>query len=215
MLKHVPCLVDPREAFGGGGNASPLHPEKSLAYARAKLEELRERAARGFSALPEEKLRTIWTVTGYNNDRAPLDYLASRGVALLMRTDDGIIKGCGFLPTYGDESQFGRKLSPLEEQARELLNGFWLALKEQWVVAITRLITELKCDFLINFVQSGCTQTIGLARIVEETVQKELGTPSLHVEGRSLFSEGYNREAVLRQFGDFIDMMLAKKGLHN
>ncbi len=214
LLKRVPCPIDPREGFREAFLASNCpNPDRAIEWAKARRDELCERAEKGIGGLADEKLRTVWLVTGYNNDRAPLDYLESRGVAVLMRPDDGNAHWCGATPTFGDETQYGRKLSPLEEMARDTLNPIWLGLWPNWVNELVRLAKDLKIDFVINFIQSGCTQTLGLPRVVEERLQQEVGIPSLRIEGRGLFTEGYNRDEVLAEFRDFIDMMLERKGI--
>ncbi len=214
LLKRVPCPIDPREGFREPFLASNCpNPDHVIEWARARRDELYERAEKGVGALPEEKLRTIWLVTGYNNDRGPMDYLESRGVSVMNRIDGmGSTRAYGRVPTFGDEKQFGRKLSPLEEMARETLNSIWLGLGPRWVDEVVSQAKDLKCDFVINFIQSGCLQHAGLAQIIDETLKRE-GIPSLRIEGRSLFPEGYNRDEVIARFGDFIDMMLDRKGL--
>jgi hypothetical protein len=214
LLQRVPAPIDPREGFREMFRAVNCpNPDRAIEWAKARRDELYERAEKGVGALPDEKLRTIWLVTGYNNDRAPLDYLESRGVAVLMRPDDGNAFLSGGAKTFGDESQYGRKLSPLEEEARIAINQIWCGLGHRWVNEVVRLAKDLKLDFVINFIQSGCVQTLGLARVVEETLEREAGIPSLRIEGRGLFTEDYNRDDVITVFKDYIDMMLERKGI--
>ena len=213
LLKLDPCPIDPREAWREILPVSYfLDSERALTWVKARRDELLERAEHHIGALPEEKLRCIWTVTGYNNDRAPFEYLASRGVALLFRPDDAGFRTYNIrYKTYGDESEYMRKLSPLEEVARFKMRSSWGGLAPRWLSDLKFIIRELKADCLINFVQSGCVQTIGLAGLATQTIERELGIPVLQLEGRSMLMESYSRERVLAQLGEFIDMVLLQE----
>ncbi|MBI4303654.1 MAG: 2-hydroxyacyl-CoA dehydratase [Chloroflexi bacterium] len=213
LLQRVPCPIDPREGFREHASASNYpNPDHAIEWAKVRREELYERAEKGVGALPDEKLRAVWLCTGYNNDRAPLDYLESRGVAVINRIDGGGGARLGRTRSYGDQTQFGRKLSPLEEVARETLNNIWIGLGPRWVDGLVAQAKDLSCDFVINFIQSGCLQIAGLAQIVDESLERE-GITSFRIEGRSLFTEGYDRDDVISRFADFVDMMLRKKGI--
>ena len=52
----------------------------------------------------------------------------------------------------------------------------------------------------------------GLAQIIDETLARQ-GVASLRIEGRGLFTEGYNRDDVISVFRDYVDMMLDRKGI--
>jgi hypothetical protein len=214
LLQRVPCPIDPREGFREPFLASSCpNPDHVIEWAKARRDDLYERAEKGIGALKEEKLRCIWLVTGYNNDRAPMDYLESRGVAVINRVDGmGSTRPYGRVPTTGDTKQFGRALTPLEEEARATLNNIWLGLGSKWTNEVVQMAKDVKCDFVINFIQSGCLQSVGLAQIIAERLEKD-GIPSMRIEGRGLFLEGYNREEVISQFADFIDMMMERKKL--
>lgn len=213
LKKRVPCPINPRDAFREVVLPSYFpHPELCLEWLKGFLDELRERAEKGVEGR-EERLRTIWTVTGYNNDTAPFDYLESKGVTLLMLLDGGPSRWhIAKYPVYGDETEYGRKLSPIEEMARVGFNCVaWSGLGDRWVDDIIFMAKELSCDFLINFIQSGCVQTIGLAKLIEETAERKLGIPTLQLEGRGLLMAGYDRKRVLEKMDDFIERCLRKK----
>lgn len=216
LRKQIPCPIDPRDAFRETIMPSYVpHPELCLKWLKAFVEELGERVEKN-AGKGEEKLRTIWTVTGYNNDPAPFEHLRSRGVSLLMLLDGAPSRWTGArYPVYGDTTEYGRKLSPLEEVARVAFNCVaWAGLGDRWVDDIVLMARELSCDFVINFVQSGCLQTSGLARLIEEATERELGIPTLQLGGRGLLTTGYDKGEVLTKIDIMVDACLNKKRGH-
>ena len=115
----VPCPIHPKEAF----RELLMRPyPRGLEYARMYTEELAEKVTRGESGLPEgveERLRFVWSNTGpFHHD--PFTWLAERGVSIpasVMTIYEGWRSGRE--PIWGDPWH-GRKLTPLEEEARQL-----------------------------------------------------------------------------------------------
>jgi hypothetical protein len=190
----------------------PMIPEASpegAEYLRIRVEEIEERAAKGL--VQEEKLRAlwIWVAPFYTNF---LGLLESKGVAIPHAVSGGTGWQNGRRGTIGDEKEFGRKLSPLEEEARMQMSWSWRSRGRMWEDEILFACQDLKCDAIIYFQFTGCKLTSHPARIVADRAEKELGVPTFIVSGRSMDPTSLPAPEFESRLSDFIDMVLAQKG---
>ena len=89
----------------------------------------------------------------------------------------------------------------------------WGSVAKRWVDDTLYVCRDLKIDAIINFKQVGCTATVGLAKILEEAADKELGIPTMHFEGRQLDPTYFDAAQVNTQLNVFVDSCLRRKGL--
>ncbi len=212
LRKHVPCPISGRDAFRLP--MPPSHypnPAKALEYFRAWRDEMQERAEKGIGAVTEEKLRFVWAVSGpFYAD--PFAILEKRGVAVPWFQFDMAMRYSGVkYGFYGDEKEYGRRLSPLEEEARMFNCLGWASLAKRWVDDTVYVCRDLEVDGIINFLQVGCTATVGLAKILEDVAERELGIPTLQIEGRQLDPTYFDPIKVHDQLNIFIDSCLRGK----
>jgi hypothetical protein len=113
---------------------------------------------------------------------------------------------------FGDESEYGRKLTPMEEQARLLNFNSWAVLGETWVEDILDVCRNLKIDGIVYYVQIGCTASGGLGRIAAEQAEKELGIPTLLMEGHQLDAQFKSQQECEEELEAFVDLCLVRKG---
>ncbi|MBI2957428.1 MAG: 2-hydroxyacyl-CoA dehydratase, partial [Chloroflexi bacterium] len=124
LRKHVPCPDHPRDVF-----REPVYPgqfsdpEMLLQYYEMYREELQDRVKAGYTPVGEEKLRIVWSITGPYGSNI-WDYLAKRGVSVPYWHYGGADR-VFTKPAYGDLTDFGRELTPLEEEARIALYKSW------------------------------------------------------------------------------------------
>ncbi len=214
LRKRVPCPISGRDAFRLPRRLSMYpNPKKALEYARIFRDEMYERAEKGRGTVKEEKLRVMWAVTGpYYSD--PFALMAKRGVSMpwfqfgMARRDYKV--ACG--GNYGDEKEFGRKLSPLEEEARAHMFNSWASVGSRWVDDTIYVCRDLKIDALINYQQRGCAATLNLSKLLSDAAERELGISTLHIEGSNLDTK-YNRTEFEDRINSFIDICFARKGL--
>lgn len=207
IRKIKPCPIGGRDAL----RLPPLdidHP-RMLEYAEAAWKELQDRVERGIGALPEEKLRVYWLVT------APFftdifTFLASRGVATPLYE---VGAGTPIRRKMGDDMQYGRHLTPLEEEAAELLTRAWGGPAEWRANEILTRCREFDIDGLIHCQQPGCVACAGSWRIVAERARDELGIPSLYLDLACQDVERYDQQRIEGMLNDFVDMCLRKKGV--
>ncbi|MBU2468501.1 MAG: 2-hydroxyacyl-CoA dehydratase family protein [Proteobacteria bacterium] len=207
----IPCPLNGRESFREI-RLSNMYPDpaKAVKYMRLYVDEVGERVEKGLGAAqPEEKLRLLWSVAGPFYDD-PFSWLEQRGVAVPaaeMTVYNGWFSGRE--PIWGDPWN-GRQLSPLEEEARQF-DFVWGRLGSDWVNTHLHSCRDLHLDGIIYFLQWGCPVSNNLGRVVAEEAEKQLGIPTLLIEGRMLESSGYNQKDFYAKLGDFIDVCTAWK----
>ncbi len=213
LRRHIPCLLSALDAFRLPRFPSYYpDPRRALRYFEAWRDELRDRAQEGIGVLEKERLRLLWVVTGpfYFN---PFLVLAKRGVAVPGLQFGWMTRLFGInYPGFGDETEYGRRLSPLEEQARLLNSNSWAGLGETWVRDTLEACRNLRVDGMVYYVQIGCTASAGLGRLVAREAEKELGIPTLLMEGRQLDASFKSQEECEQELEAFVDLCLDRKG---
>lgn len=213
LRSHVPCLLSPLDAFRLPRFPSYYpNPRQALNYFEAWHEEMAMRTEKGMGVLPEEKLRLLWVVTGpfYFN---PFKVLVERGVAVPALQFGWMTRVFGIqYYNFFDEEEYGRKLNPLEEQARFLNSNSWAGLGETWVNDTLAACRNLNVDGMVYYVQIGCTASAGLGRVVAEEAEKQLGIPTLLMEGRQLDAQFKSQAECEQELDAFVDVCLERKG---
>ncbi len=213
LRRQVPCPEHPRDVFRDHQYlATYPNPAKVVQWAKAYRDELREKAARGYTPVGKEKLRVMWTVTGPYN--IPVwEHLAKRGVSVVMKYIGMSRRWWGIdRPGWKDTTDYGRKLSPLEEVARDLLDLSWGGTGKKWVEDGLYICRDANIEAIINFDQVNCTPCQGLAKFMAEAAERELGIPTLNLQSRSMFtSMGLTKEELYERIDNFIEMCLQRK----
>lgn len=208
--QKVPCPVRGQDMFRIT-DPSYATMDGGLEYFHMVKEELEERLRKGIPALPNEKARAMWCVTGPFYDDA-LGILEKRGVAVPVFQWDMIPRFYGLgTGVIGDDQEFGKRLSPLEEYVRYFRMNCWSGPAEKWVQETIQRCREFKIDMLVYFQLSGCPTNLLSAKIVADRVEQELGLPILLIEGYMLDSEKYNRPEFEARLDEFVSMALARK----
>jgi len=216
LKKLKPCPISGREAFREVSPPGWEDREFWLQYWRDYRDQLHENYEKG--NVPsriwgtEEKLRLMWAVSGpFFYD--PFTFLDRLGVSVPIWTwSDETEKCAGREPATGDIRPFGRKLSPLEELARNWNYG-WGNRSHYFVNSIITTCRDLDLDGIVYFKQMGCSPTMSLGGIVSERAERELGIPTVEIEARQLDQRGFNPKALLDTLVDFCNVCLARKHL--
>ena len=211
LRKRVPLPMSIRDSFHQPGEFLPSvfsDPAKTLEYWRIRIEEIEEQAAKGMEK--EEKLRALWIWT------APLyidffSILESRGVTLPCAVSGATGWHSGRRGAIGDEKEFGRKLSPLEEEARMEIGWSWRQLGRDWEDEIIYSCRELKCEAIIYYQFTACLLTAPMAKQVADRAEKELGVPTVIIPGRPMNPASISPEEFEARLAEFIDIVLARK----
>jgi dimethylglycine dehydrogenase len=83
----------------------------------------------------------------------------------------------GWRSNWLDEKEFGRKLTPLEEEARFMLGEDNYRGRE-WADNVVKMCKDLSCDAVVYHEAVGCLHIGGLARLVADTLDTELSVPT-------------------------------------
>jgi hypothetical protein len=210
LKKRVPLPMSNMES-----TMLPLHfdpalygkKEKVLEFWRTRVEEIEKQAARGVGK--EERLRLLWVVGAplYVDFLAILDRL---GVSVPAVWLPALGMFNGRRANWGDEKEFGRRLTPLEEEARFLLGDIYGS--QEWADDVVWMCRELSCDAIVYFQLVGCLHIGSLATLVADTVERELGLPTLVLRGRLHDPATLSPEEFESRLTEFVDMVLARKG---
>ena len=142
----------------------------------------------------------------------PFPLLAERGVAVPFFHYGMAGRMWGELyPNYGEEHMFGRILTPMEEMARFVMYNSWAGLGHRWLNDTLRVARDLKVNGIVNFIQVGCTAISGLNTLLAENSERELGIPTLNIEGRMLDATFFDQSEFETRMDVFIDSCLDRK----
>lgn len=211
LKKTKPCPLSGRETFRELRLPDMYpDPKKAVEYMQEYVGEVREKVNQGYGAAqPEERLRFLWSVAGpFYAD--PFKWLEERGVsvpAAEMTIYNGWYSGLDAI--WGDPWN-GRKLTPLEEEARQM-DFTWGRLGEPWVETHINSCKEQDLDGIVYFLQWGCPTSNCLGKVVADTAEKELGIPTLLIEGRMLESSIFDEQDFYAKLEDFIEVCLERK----
>jgi benzoyl-CoA reductase/2-hydroxyglutaryl-CoA dehydratase subunit BcrC/BadD/HgdB len=212
LRRRVPCPLSAQDCFRilrqPSGDAKPA---KVLEYNRIYRDELFERAEKGIGGVPEEKLRIAWLNTGPFG-RETYDLLAKKNVSMVWFHYGmgpwafGVVRD-----DYGDDSIYGKKLTPIEELIRHFNVNVWAGSADAWVNSLITVCRELKIDAVVDFLQLGCIVGKNLKRIVSQRLREELGIPTLDLEGREFFASEADRIIMNNKLEEFLDMCIVNK----
>jgi benzoyl-CoA reductase/2-hydroxyglutaryl-CoA dehydratase subunit BcrC/BadD/HgdB len=211
LKRQVPCPIPIEDTFRIP-RAPAYYPDSEycLRYWQAFRDELTKRAKEAI--VREEKLRVMWCCAApyFAN---PFHVLSERHASIPVFQVDFVARRMAGAGTIYGDMEYGRKLTPLEEEARMLYYAGWVGVGQKWVDQVLYVARDLSIDAIVNFLQTGCMPTVGLAKLVADAAERELGIPVLNVEGRQLVAESYNKEKFEGELADFIDMCLQRRKL--
>jgi benzoyl-CoA reductase/2-hydroxyglutaryl-CoA dehydratase subunit BcrC/BadD/HgdB len=205
MRKQKPSPIAGKDAFHT--NTGVGLSAKAVELARIRRDEVAERAAKGISAVPGEKLRLIWTVTRpFFMD--PFEVLAKKKAAVLLHYSGPV---ASIVPIPNKQYWGDRKLTPLEKVAAHAISSLWTGSGDRWISNMIWVCRDLQIDGIVNYCMLGCSATLGLKKLVEESAQKELGIPVLQLEGSQWNRDYAGEDTITRQLNEFADICLSRR----
>ncbi len=218
LLKHVPCPISPHVAIAQ--TIDKLEPsrfpdmKKALEYIRIYRDEVGEVAANGRGPYEEERLRFIWA--GHTHELMaanPAKTFLERKIALPLSvggdtTRDVVLRSW----PIGQVSEYGVKLSPLQEEAKTCLTRTWGGTGMRWVNTTLTVARDMGAHGIIHFNLIGCTPMRSMGSVVAERAEKELGIPTLNLEGRILDKDYMTQEQFEQIMSPFIDKCFNRAG---
>ena len=210
-MMNVPAPLPNREAFRLTYlDRLPENRELCETHFRLLRDEVAERVEKGVEGVPGERLRIMLAVSGpFYSDL--LNWLERRGVAMVILYNGIVPSYAGVAPSMFDEQVFGRKLSPLEKEARRQQDITWGGFSEEWASGCVELCKAFKVDSILYMLQSGCTPTLGNFRLLAEKAEKELDVRTLAFEGRMMINDTYDEQKLHDVIENFIEVEIARK----
>ncbi len=176
--------------------------KKYLHYSKAFRDEIVDRAERKFAAVPNERVRLMITPTAPNFGDIN-SFLDAQGAPIVYFHIGGGAVEIGYFPDKFDNEPHGWNLSPLEREARH--DAVWGSMGDRWAESGVECARAFKVDGIINMRQSGCICTAGIERLLTERCKKELGIPTLFIDGRMYIKGDYDEEQWHTRLSDFIE----------
>ncbi len=206
MIKHQPSPIAGRDIWESGA-----WDHKDLEYLRARRDELAERIEKGIAAVPGEKLRVLWVHTQIHFFN-PFKILEKHGAAAIFWFSNNVVHGHQ-APIPRPAYYGGRQLTPLEEEAAHTLAAMKSGTGAHYVDNLIMVARDLKIDAIISFQEIGTTCLLGLRRIIAERAEKELGIPTLDLEGKRWDPSFADEATMTAKLNEFAQMCLSRKGL--
>ncbi len=200
MFAHKPSPLSGKDTFAARGTSRWGAGPVDVEYARVRRDEVAERIAKGIAAVPGEKSRVFWT--GITNPVFMDPYKALEKWKITVFR--GVEAPGVFIHRLGE-----REPTPLEKLAKHCLKPGGAANVDN-DIAMARL---LQVDGIVFYNMLGCTTALGLRKIVEERAEKELGIPTLQLEGKQWDSNYASEAMITAKLDEFAQILLSSKGL--
>lgn len=194
LRKAVPCPMGAVEEFG------VLYPllqlvgtKEAVGFYQMLLAEVRQRVKEKKGILSgEEKHRLLWIGSVPYYDTGMLNYVEEFG-ALVVKADAGSPYEILFDPDR-----------PLESLARKAIVHTFNAPLEYRIRAAQRQVRDYQVDGVILYAHVGCRNICGGVKAIQDALLRELGVPSLLIEGDMVDGVGYSAAATRERIRQFL-----------
>jgi hypothetical protein len=180
----------------------------AINYYQTALNVCKDRLAKGKHVHPEERIRIFFMYTGYYFDNEIYSWFQEEmGVSYVM----DVLNAFDFNP-YIDTTNMDTMIRGLAEEMLNLpmtrqLKGSW-DMPSNWLSDVLYYAQTYKADCCVFTGHTACKQAWGVYRLVADAVKKELGIPSLRLEGDGWDSRITPMSVIKEQFEDFFATLL-------
>lgn len=196
--KNIPTPMKGRDGMrlmGGGQNRGS---GDAIPYLKALVEELREKVKKGDGAVPEEKYRLLWCQT-------PPFYV---DLTTWMEEKYGAVVAFNdpHKEVWWEPGRYDG-VPVLEAMAHQYITDPWNGPSERRVSALTANAVDYSVDGAVHFSQWGCRVSAGHAQMLAERLDKEVGIPTLILEGDYMDFRNYSDDQVKSRLSAFLEML--------
>jgi benzoyl-CoA reductase/2-hydroxyglutaryl-CoA dehydratase subunit BcrC/BadD/HgdB len=180
----------------------------AVEYYQTALDVSKDRFKRGKSVLPEERIRLLFLYTGYYFDNSIYSWFQEEmGVSYVM----DVLTAFDFNPLI-DTSSVDSMLYGLAEEMLNLpmtrqLKGGW-DMPDNWLSDMLYYARTYKADCGVFTGHTACKQAWGVYRLVADELKRQLGIPSLRLEGDGWDSRITPMSVIKDQFEEFFATLL-------
>jgi len=180
----------------------------AINYYQTALDVCKERLKQGKHVMPEERIRLFFLYTGYYFDNEIYSWFQDEiGVSYVM----DVLTAFDFNP-YVDTSSVDTMIKGLAEVMLNLpmtrqLKGGW-DMPGNWLEDVLYYARTYKADCCVFTGHTACKQAWGVYRLVADEVKKQLGIPSLRLEGDGWDARITPMSVIKERFEDFFETLL-------
>jgi len=181
-------------------------------FYQVALDECRENLKNGVGATaPEERIRLLFMYTGYYFDNT-FGYWCEqeKGISVLAT----VLSMFDHLPiietTDVDSMLYGIAAGMLNLPMTRQLKGKW-DMPGNWLEDCIHYADTYKADCMLFTGHTACKQAWGAYRLVADAVKKELGIPSLRLEGDGWDSRVTPIAVIKESLEEFFDIVMENK----
>ncbi|GAB4344409.1 MAG: hypothetical protein Kow0099_23760 [Candidatus Abyssubacteria bacterium] len=177
-------------------------------YYQTAYDVSKERLKQGKHVLPEERIRVFFMYTGYYFDNSIFSWFQEEmGATYVM----DVLNAFDFNPII-DPTSVDTMLDGLSEVMFNLpmtrqLKGSW-NMDSNWLYDVLYYARTYKADCCVFTGHTACKQAWGVYRLVADEVKKQLGIPSLRLEGDGWDSRITPMSVIKEQFEEFFATLL-------
>ena len=181
---------------------------EALDFYKTALEVCRERMEKGAHVFPEEKIRFMMMYTGIYFDQGIHYWFQEEiGVSYIM----DLLVSYDFNPiidtTNMDTMLAGLAKGMLNLPMTRQLKGSW-DMPASWLDDLLYYVDTYKADCLVFTGHSACKQVWGMYRLVADEIKKQLGVPSLRLEGDGWDSRVSSMKVIKEQMSEFFETLV-------
>jgi benzoyl-CoA reductase/2-hydroxyglutaryl-CoA dehydratase subunit BcrC/BadD/HgdB len=192
MLKHEPAPLHGRDAFRIY-NPGMANDPGGLEYLKAFRDEVRERIDKGIFPVPNEKLRIMWVVSApIFVDIFQILERHNASMPLYVQATTGGMWGLG-------PKEYHEEGSP------------WGGPAYEWVNQLVEMAREVKIDGVVYYQNTGCIINRSCSKMVVDGLEKELGIPTLLLEGTMLNPERFDLRYDEESLEEFLTLCTHRK----
>ena len=180
---------------------------EALEFYKTALEVCKERMENGLHVMPEEKIRFMMMYTGIYFDQGLHHWFQEEvGVSYIM----DLLVFYDFNPII-DTTDKSSMLAGLAEGMLNLpmtrqLKGGW-DMPANWLEDLLYYVDTYKADCIVFTGHAACKQVWGVYRLVADEVRKQLGVPSLRLEGDGWDSRVTSLDLIKEQLSEFFETL--------
>jgi benzoyl-CoA reductase/2-hydroxyglutaryl-CoA dehydratase subunit BcrC/BadD/HgdB len=205
LRKTVPCPMKSKASFRSFTVQAPLSgtPE-AIAYFETVKQELAEKVAQGKGAVAQERHRIAWLCSSPLYAMHIFDW---------MEQEYGAVVVMDMLLNYFPKSVLPTldPTDPVEYLARK---SYAMAATrafggpiEYAAETVQEIVNQYKADSAVFYAITGCKQGCSISRFLRDYLQKELGIPTLIIDGDSMDPSVISPEEIMTKLEGYFEAL--------
>jgi benzoyl-CoA reductase/2-hydroxyglutaryl-CoA dehydratase subunit BcrC/BadD/HgdB len=202
LREKAPCPADFMDSLAGYEmQIISLGTQDGVAFYKALYEEILDKYKRNEGAIPEERYRLAWWGVFPYHDLSFMNMISEDLKACIVADffDPAMADMCSHILDISD---------PLEYIATRsfynpilIYSGYHFDLRDLMI----KVTKERSAEAAIVFAAYSCKQLVGLTGLFKDAMSRELGLPTLHLDGDHFDATLYSREQLVERVEGFFE----------